>query len=76
MALTQSQTPFEVASAYLSNTLDSSPQCLEEKPILLRKTEAKTHLHIGLTDFSEEQLSFECLGLHNFPKRTLITYLN
>lgn len=62
---------FEVLCAHFSDTLDSSPKCLEEKPVLLRRREAKTLLYLVLTDSPEKQLSFDCLGLHNFPNKRI-----
>lgn len=66
---------FEVLCAHFSNTLDSSPKCLEEKPDLWRRRKAKILLHCVLTDSPKKQLSFESLGLHNFPNKRITTHL-
>lgn len=66
---------FEVLCAHFSNTLDSSPKCLEEKPIPLSRREAKTLLHCVLTDSPGKKLSVECLGLHNIPNKRITTHL-
>lgn len=66
---------FEALCAHFSSTLGSSPKCLEEKPVLLRRRKAKTLLHCVLTDSPKKQLSFDCLGLHNLPNKRIITHL-